>query len=257
MGLALIAYIAAFLPFSAYADAGEFHVTVVYNNVAYSDEMELGWGFSCVVRSSDRTLLFDTGGDGRVLLKNMEKLGIAPQEIGAVFLSHNHADHTGGLLDFLRQNPKVAVYVPQSFSHALNKKIKNPYTRIVPIGEATRLYGNVYTTGEMGRGIIEQSLVLDTPRGIVVITGCAHPGIVNIVRRAKQLLQKDICLVMGGFHLHSQDATENERIILALKEMGVQKVAPSHCTGEDAISQFERAWGKNFIAGGCGARLSP
>jgi 7,8-dihydropterin-6-yl-methyl-4-(beta-D-ribofuranosyl)aminobenzene 5'-phosphate synthase len=247
----------AFSPFAACAGDGEFHITVVYNNVGYSDEVEQGWGFSCVVQTSNKTLLFDTGGDGAILLRNMEKLGIAPQEIEAVFLSHNHRDHTGGFLDFLRQNPNVAVYVQRSFSSVLNEKIKKPHTRIISIGDATRLYENFYTTSEMERGVKEQSLVVDTPKGIVVITGCAHPGIVNIVRRAKELIQKDVCLVMGGFHLIDQNASQIEQVILALQEMGVQKVAPSHCTGEDTMSQFKRAWGRNFISGGCGAHLRP
>jgi 7,8-dihydropterin-6-yl-methyl-4-(beta-D-ribofuranosyl)aminobenzene 5'-phosphate synthase len=257
VGFTVMSCTMAFSPFAAYAGDGEFRITVVYNNVGCSDEVKQSWGFSCVVQTSNETLLFDTGGDGAILLKNMEKLGIAPQEIEAVFLSHNHRDHTGGLLDFLRQNSNVAVYVPRSFSSVLNEKIKNQHTRIISIGDATRLYENFYTTGEMESWVIEQSLVVDTPKGIVVITGCAHPGIVNIVRRAKQLIQKDVCLVMGGFHLLDQNASQIEQVILALEEMGVEKIAPSHCTGEDAMSQFKRSWRKNFISGGCGAHLRP
>lgn len=255
-GFLMMAGIMVFFPFSAYSDDGP-RISVVYNNVAFSDEMELDWGFSCVVRSPDRTLLFDTGGDGRILLKNMTKLGIDPQDVDAVFLSHKHRDHTGGLMDFLSQNPKVAVYVPQSFSYTLREEVKNPYTKIIPVGESNRLYKNVYSTGEMGTWLKEQSLVLDTSKGVVVITGCAHPGILNIVRKARQLVQKDVCLVMGGFHLLNKNASEIDQIIRTLKEMGVQKVAPSHCTGEDAILRFKRAWGENFIPGGCGAHLGP
>jgi 7,8-dihydropterin-6-yl-methyl-4-(beta-D-ribofuranosyl)aminobenzene 5'-phosphate synthase len=62
---------------------------------------------------------------------------------------------------------------------------------------------------------------------------------------------------MGGFHLLDQNASQIEKVILALEEMGVQKIAPSHCTGEDAMSQCQRSWGKNFISGGCGAHLRP
>lgn len=251
-----IAGIMVFSPFSAYPDDG-LRISVIYNNVAFSDEMELDWGFSCVVRSSDRTILFDTGGNGRILLKNMAKLGIDPQEIEAVFLSHRHGDHIGGVTDFLSQNPKVAVYVLKSFSSILHEKVKNPYTQIIPVGGPNRLYENIYSTGEMGTWLKEQSLVLDTSKGAVVITGCAHPGIINIVRKAKQLVNKDVCLVMGGFHLLNKNASEIDRIIQDLKKMGVQKVSPSHCTGEEAILRFKKAWGENFIPGGCGAHLSP
>ena len=251
-----MAGIMVFSPFSADSDDG-LGISVVYNNIAFSDEMELDWGFSCVVRSSDRTILFDTGGDGKILLKNMATLGVGPQEIDAVFLSHQHGDHIGGVTDFLRRNPKVVVYVPKSFSSALHKKVKNPSTNIIPVGGPNRLYENVYSTGEMGTRLKEQSLVLDTSKGVVVITGCAHPGIVNIVRKAKQLVCKDVCLVMGGFHLLNKNDSEIDRIIHALKEMGVQKVSPSHCTGEEAMLRFKKAWGEDFIPGGCGAQFSP
>jgi 7,8-dihydropterin-6-yl-methyl-4-(beta-D-ribofuranosyl)aminobenzene 5'-phosphate synthase len=252
----MMAGIMVLFPFSVSSDNG-LRISIVYNNVAFSDEMELDWGFSCVVRNTGRTILFDTGGDGRILLKNMAKLGINPQEIDTVFLSHQHGDHIGGVTDFLSQNPKVTVYVPKSFSSALHKKVKNPSTKIIPVSEPNTLYENVYSTGEMGTWLKEQSLVLDTPMGAVVITGCAHPGILNIVRKAKQLVHKDVCLVMGGFHLLNKNASEIDRIIRVLKEIGVQKVSPSHCTGEEAMLRFKRAWGENFIPGGCGAQFSP
>jgi 7,8-dihydropterin-6-yl-methyl-4-(beta-D-ribofuranosyl)aminobenzene 5'-phosphate synthase len=255
-GFLIMAGIIVFPLFSVYSDDG-LRISVIYNNVAFSDEMELDWGFSCVVRKAGRTILFDTGGDGEILLKNMARMGIDPREIDAVFLSHQHGDHIGGLTDFLSRNPKVVVYVPKSFSSALHKKVKNPYTKIIPVGGPNRLYENVYSTGEMGTWLKEQSLVLDTSKGVVVITGCAHPGILNIVRKAKQLVHKDVCLVMGGFHLLNKNASEIDRIIQDLKKMGVQKVSPSHCTGEEAILRFKKAWGENFIPGGCGAQFSP
>lgn len=251
-----MAGIMVFFPFSADSDDG-LRISIVYNNVAFSDEMELDWGFSCVVRNPDRTILFDTGDDGRILLKNMATLGIDPREIEAVFLSHQHGDHIGGVMAFLRRNPKVSVYVPKSFSSNLREKIKNPSTKIIPVGVPNRLYENVYSMGEMGTWLKEQSLVLDASMGVVVITGCAHPGILNIVRKANQLVHKDVCLVKGGFHLLNKNAFEIDRIISALKEMGVQKVSPSHCTGEEAILRFKKAWGENFIPGGCGAQFSP
>jgi 7,8-dihydropterin-6-yl-methyl-4-(beta-D-ribofuranosyl)aminobenzene 5'-phosphate synthase len=255
-GFLILAGNMLFFPFSANPDDG-LRISVVYNNVAFSDEMELDWGFSCVIRSPGRVILFDTGGNGRILLKNMAALGINPREIEAVFLSHEHGDHIGGVTEFVRQNPKVSIYVPKCFFPSLHEKVKNPSTKIIPVRGPNRLYENIYSTGEMGTWLKEQSLVLDTSKGVVVITGCAHPGIVNIVRKAKELVHKDVYLVMGGFHLLNKNASEIDRVIRGLKDMGVQKVAPSHCTGEEAILQFKKAWGENFISGGCGAQLSP
>jgi 7,8-dihydropterin-6-yl-methyl-4-(beta-D-ribofuranosyl)aminobenzene 5'-phosphate synthase len=110
----------------------------------------------------------------------------------------------------------------------------------------------VHSTGELGTGIIEQSLVLETSKGLVVITGCAHPGIVNIVRRAKELYDHEIYLAMGGFHLGGKSRGELRNIIAELRQLEVRKVAPRHCTGEQATNMFAGEWGDNFIINGVG-----
>ena len=124
------------------------------------------------------------------------------------------------------------------------------------VKEPLRICKDVWSTGQMGSLIKEQSLVIKTIKGLVVITGCAHPGIVNIVKKAKEMFKKEeIYLVMGGFHLLSYSEKETERIIRELKNLEVKKIAPSHCTGVKQIELFKRAWGKDFINSGCGATI--
>ena len=90
-------------------------VTVVYDNNPYKEGLETAWGFSCLITGSEKTILFDTGGDGSSLLGNMEKLAIEPDSIDTVVLSHIHGDHTGGLHSFLEKNHEITVYLPKSF----------------------------------------------------------------------------------------------------------------------------------------------
>ena len=116
-----------------------------------------------------------------------------------------------------------------------------------------RIVEGVHSSGEMGDRIIEQALVLETSDGLVILTGCAHPGIVNVVRKAKQLSKGEVYLVMGGFHLAGLSNEQIREVIRMLKEMGVKKVAPSPCTGEKALAFFQEAWGDNFLVGGVGA----
>jgi glyoxylase-like metal-dependent hydrolase (beta-lactamase superfamily II) len=97
-------------------------ITIVYDNNPYDPRLRSDWGFSCLVSFRERAILFDTGGDGGILLENMKKLGIDPKGISTVLLSHIHGDHVGGLPAFLRQNSKVTVYVPGSFPADLKKK---------------------------------------------------------------------------------------------------------------------------------------
>ena len=228
-------------------------ITVIINNIPYAAHLQTSWGFSCVVEGFDQTILFDTGGDGNILLANMQYLGIDPGAIDAVVLSHIHADHTGGLEAFLGRNPKVTVYLPCSFPPSFQKRIIERGAEVVTVSGPMRLFDRVHSTGEMGEWIKEQALILETSKGLVIITGCAHPGVVDIVRKAGQYLKKEIHLVMGGFHLMGMNTSQIMERIQALRALGVKKTAPSHCTGEAAIARFREAWGDDFISGGCGA----
>lgn len=233
-----------------------YRLTVVFNNIPYATNLQTGWGFACLIEGFQQTILFDTGSNGDILLSNMKDLGIDPRIVSVLVLSHIHADHCGGLERFLQQNSKVTIYLPESFPASFRQAIQDYRAHVKRVGKATRLFAQVHSTGEMGNLIKEQSLILETPKGLVIITGCAHPGIVQIVEKAKGLLKKDIYMVIGGFHLIGTSITRIHGIIQELKDLGVEKVAPSHCTGERAIGIFKESWGKDFVEGGCGAVIS-
>lgn len=233
--------------------APSYRLTIVFNNIPCATNLRTGWGFACLIEGFQQTLLFDTGSDGNILLSNMKGMGIDPRTVSAVVLSHIHADHCGGLEKFLQLNPEVTVYLPESFPVSFRQAIQDCGALVKTVGEPAQLFALVHSTGEMGEWIKEQSLILETPKGLVIITGCAHPGVVQVVEKAKDLLKKDIYMVVGGFHLVGTSATRIHEIIQKLKGLGVEKVAPSHCTGEEAISLFKKSWGKDFVEGGCGA----
>jgi 7,8-dihydropterin-6-yl-methyl-4-(beta-D-ribofuranosyl)aminobenzene 5'-phosphate synthase len=107
----------------------------------------------------------------------------------------------------------------------------------------------------MDQGTKEQGLIVDTEVGLVVVTGCAHPDIVDMAKAAREYLGKDIALLMGGFHLLGRSEGQIRGILRALHDLQVRKVAPSHCTGDEAIALFRETWGKEFIEGGCGATI--
>jgi len=228
-------------------------ITVVYNNVMHTPGLKTAWGFAAVIEAGADVVLFDTGGHGPTLLANMKRLGIDPQSIDAIVLSHIHNDHTGGLDAFLARQPNVTVYLPRSFPAAFRQGVEQRGARVVIVSGPQRLFGNLYSTGEMGDGSKEQALIADTTAGLVVITGCAHPGIVDIARAARTYLGKDIYLLMGGFHLLGRDLEQNRATVAELRQLAVRKVAPSHCTGDAAIALFRENWKSDFIEGGCGA----
>jgi 7,8-dihydropterin-6-yl-methyl-4-(beta-D-ribofuranosyl)aminobenzene 5'-phosphate synthase len=235
------------------AYATDMTISVIYNNVDFNKMITSAWGMSCFIEGLEKTILFDTGGDGSILLSNMYKMRIKPEKIDIVFLSHIHEDHTGGLWKFLEVNPHVIVYLPSSFPENFKQRIKNKGGRLVEVVRPIEIFPGAYSTGELGNSIREQSLVLKTKQGLIIITGCSHPGIVTIANTATQICQEKIYLIMGGFHLGSANAIEIKKIINELKALGVEKIAPSHCTGERAINYFKDAWKNNFIDAGCGA----
>ena len=234
---------------------GGVTITITYDNNEYDERLETAWGFSCLVEGMEETILFDTGGDGALLLHNMRTLGIDPGIVDTVVISHIHGDHVGGLPGFLEENPAVTVYLPQSFPEDIKDATREAGAEMVEVGEPVEICEHVYSTGELGDWIKEQPLVIETPRGLVVITGCAHPGVVSIVRRAKELTGREVYLVLGGFHLGGTSEEKITGIVEDFQQLGVQRVAPCHCSGDVARRLFKEAYGEDFISAGVGSKL--
>jgi len=235
----------------------KLRLTIVYDNNEYDPRLETKWGFSCLAEGLEKTILFDTGGDSATLLSNMKKLEIDPAEIDAVVLSHIHGDHVGGLSGLLEENNDVAVYLPRSFPQSFKDGARSLGARIHEVSEAEELFAEVYTTGELGNGIREQSLVITTSEGLVVITGCAHPGVVHIVRKARDIVAEDtVHLVMGGFHLGGASASQIESVVEEFRQIGVRKVAPCHCSGNETRRLFRKEYAEDYIESGVGKRIT-
>ena len=243
------------ISFIPLAIAKDLDLTIVYDNNAYNEKLETRWGFSCLVEGLEKTILFDVGGDGSVLLRNMEKLKIDPKEVDVIILSHIHYDHIGGLSDFLRENPLVTVYMPRSLPQSVKDKVKDAGAKLIEIHRSTEICKNAYSTGELGTWIKEESLIINTSKGLVIITGCAHPGVVNIVKKAKEMLKSRVYLVIGGFHLCWMNAWQIKGIVNGIKKEKVEKVAPCHCSGDLARKLFKKAYGRDFILVGCGKKI--
>jgi 7,8-dihydropterin-6-yl-methyl-4-(beta-D-ribofuranosyl)aminobenzene 5'-phosphate synthase len=242
---------------AAHAEDGNgLRISVVFDNLASDTRLQTEWGFAAVIEGPARTLLFDTGSDGRLLLSNMERMGIDPREIDGVFLSHNHSDHTGGLDQLLRRHPDVRVYMPASFPSSVQQAAENAGARLTLVSGPTTLFEGAYSTGLLGSDPAEQSLILDTHEGLMIMTGCAHPGIVSIVEAAMMQHGKPVRLVVGGFHLHRRSEARIGATIDRLKALGVAQVAPSHCTGARAIAMFRDGWNRDFLDSGCGAVIA-
>ncbi|MCD4784274.1 MAG: MBL fold metallo-hydrolase [Candidatus Eremiobacteraeota bacterium] len=227
-------------------------ITVLYDNCPYKKGLKLAWGFSCLVKGLEKTILFDVGGDGKIILENMRSLGINPKDIDVVVLSHDHWDHTGGLNSFLTANSGVAVYMLESFSNEVKSVVKLAGADLIETKHPVKICEHAYLTGEIRSIVNEQSLCVMTPGGQVLIAGCAHPDITLIARFATNQFQKEFLLAMGGFHLKKSSDIEIKSVISELKGMDLKYVSPCHCTGELATTLFGEAFGDKYIESGAG-----
>jgi len=186
----------------------------LYDNEA-EEGFKKGWGFSCLVGGE---LLFDVGADFDTLKYNMNRASVKLDRINRIFLSHGHGDHVGGIR-VLSMLDDVQLFVPRSFSGRYKNRLTSyPNVSLSEVGEAKEISEGLFTTGELGRFTKEQSLIVKTEKGLTVITGCSHPGLVKILEEASRF--GDVYGVVGGFHGFSK--------LEALEDMGL--IVPCHCT---------------------------
>ena len=226
--------------------------SIVYDNNSFKAGFRTDWGFSCLIQGLEKTILFDTGANQDILLANMEKLGISPGLVDIIFLSHEHYDHTGGLKGFLDVNPEVSVFIPDFFPNNIKKIISDAGSRPVFTYQPQSMISGVFTTGVINGWIKEQSMVLESEKGLILITGCAHPRITKIIAYTKEYFKQKIHLVFGGFHLGGFEEKEIREIIRLFRKEEVEKVGPTHCSGEEARTLFKAEYGKSFLELGTG-----
>jgi len=203
-------------------------ITIIYDNTIFEKDLQADWGFSCLVEVEDMPkILFDTGANGKILLLNMERLGINPLSIEEVFISHLHWDHTGGLSELLKINPNIRkIYVPSSIG--LENK--------VVLKEPTKIHKNIFSTGELEG--IEQSMGVITSKGVVLIVGCSHPYMGTILDTAKKFGK--IYAIIGGMHGFSEFELFKD----------INLICPTHCTQHK--KELKEIYPEKYLEGGAG-----
>jgi 7,8-dihydropterin-6-yl-methyl-4-(beta-D-ribofuranosyl)aminobenzene 5'-phosphate synthase len=274
---------------SVHADAQQpARATILYDAFGPASALQKDWGFATLVEYGGRRILFDTGNDAAIFAGNVKQLGVDLTRLDAVVISHRHGDHTTGLEVVVAANPGVPIYVPQEsafFRGGVPREFlardpslppqmryfdgKEPVLRSgtpwpdanfqIVRGTTEILPGFfVLTTRSEKAGTREMnelSLAIRTPKGLAVILGCSHPGVENILVAAAQI-DKQLYTTIGGFHLVLAPTEEIERVANVLHDtLGVQRVAPGHCTSEPGFAALMRKFGDRFDQAGLGAVL--
>jgi len=215
-------------------------ILILYDNRSHRETLRPGWGFSALIERGGNVVLFDVGADVLVFKHNAKACGVDPKATDALVLSHEHCDHIGAISAALHR--ELDVYYPASFSSRFEKEIwdegRKPSWAPRPVTDPVEIAPGIHSTGELkGKsGIVEQGVIVEAGEGPILITGCAHPGIVQMVEVATDAVGRCPHLVLGGFHLFRKKAAEVQAIAEQLKQLGVKEIAPCHCTGERATT---------------------
>jgi 7,8-dihydropterin-6-yl-methyl-4-(beta-D-ribofuranosyl)aminobenzene 5'-phosphate synthase len=262
-------------------------VTFLYDAFGPASSLERDWGFAALIEYGGRRILFDTGNDAGVFERNAAKIGVDLKRLDAVVISHRHGDHTSGLPYLLKINPDVRIYTPPEGA-MFNSGIPDNFLEREPgLPAALQYFGGqapqrrqvgtpwpnakfetITKTTEVMPGFFvlttrsekpgtremnEASLAFRTPRGLVVIVGCSHPGVENILAEAAKIDSR-LHLVAGGFHLVGAPPADVERVATTLHDtLRVARVAPAHCTSERGFATFLKRFADRFDYAGVGA----
>ena len=222
---------------------------IVYNNMEAQEGLSADWGFAAWIELNGEVYLFDTGGKGDVLSSNLEKLGLDPARVGEIIISHMHWDHIGGLPGISKEiKPNTVVHLPEAADKELTGQMEHLDFQVN--SNFKEIGKDIWITSVLenpANQIKEQALVIVNGEKYIILTGCAHPGIVQICEEVAGFFpEKKGELVTGGFHLRGVHDSVVKGISGSIEKLGFEKVAPSHCTGEKAVEIFKQLWGENY-----------
>lgn len=233
-----------------------FKVTILYDNRTTRDDLLPSHGFSCLVENHEgRRVLFDTGESGPLLIENMKNLKIDPSTIEKVILSHEHYDHIGGVKTMASFRVNLEVLFPPSFSSTFRENLLDHKAVMKEVIRGMEILPGLVSTGEIEGVIPEQGLVARGNEKALFIGGCCHPGLEKMISAAIDVTGQTVGAALGGFHLYHSEDNEIKSIFQNLKKMGVEKIAPCHCTGIAGIDLAQEIYGTNYIHTGVGMTI--
>ncbi|MBN2156831.1 MAG: MBL fold metallo-hydrolase [Candidatus Lokiarchaeota archaeon] len=215
-------------------------ITIVYDNTTRSSDLVADWGFSCYIETLENQILFDTGTKPQILLSNMEKLNIDPNDADLIFVSHQHGDHMGGLFSVMDLNTHADVFVPIEIGHSIYKN------KVRVLEDATQITDKIFSSGlllcEGRRGLVEQSLYFGTNKGMIAVAGCSHSGVSQILKKCTEF--GNPYALIGGLHGFNEFRLVDPLSI----------ICPTHCTQH--IKTIKKQFPKKYIQGGVGTIIN-
>jgi len=240
---------------SGYLSRVEIIVLVDNNPNPQRPDLKTVWGISMLVKFGNTTILFDTGPSPQILKYNCKALGVNLSELTFVVLSHEHGDHIGGLSYVAEVKPKVKVYVPSKMSNYVKEWIKSLNLTLIEVRDSIVITKGVVVIGQLYGPPWEQALAINISRGLVILVGCSHPGVENIVAKAVKELGTKPYLVIGGFHMSSRSREDCERTVKNLLKLGIRLIAPIHCSGDTIRKLLDEKYNEYYLRAYIGTKV--
>ena len=282
---------------SQHSKIENFKITIL--STMLSDTHVGEWGFSALIEADGQKVLFDTGSREKTVIQNANELNINLDHIDNVFLSHNHKDHTGGLISLKKEFPNSfskahigeGIFYSRPNSNGTSHYILNNKNSLESLGvkfithiNPSQIMKGLWTTGQIPRKYDEknwselgkiidlngkvvedtipedQSLFFDTEKGIVLVSGCGHAGLINTINYIKNIIpNRPIYKIIGGFHLLNLKQNKLKWTAKKMKEFGVKYFVGAHCTGLNStysIRNFMNLSSKNALVGSVGTYIT-
>jgi 7,8-dihydropterin-6-yl-methyl-4-(beta-D-ribofuranosyl)aminobenzene 5'-phosphate synthase len=272
-------------------DTSPVRVNILYDAFGKAPGLTKDWGYAALIEYRGKRILFDTGNNPDILAKNARASSLDLSRLDLVILSHRHADHMGGMEYLLAVNPKVKIYAPKENFGVYGSSLPGTFYRrdeSLPREQryydasppATIVFGSAWprahfelidSATEISPGLHvislvsdkpgvlelrELSLAIETPDGLVLVVGCSHPGIENIVQAAASIDHR-IHLIIGGLHLVTANDADIAKTVTSLHDTWkVDYIAPGHCTGEATFAALRKVFGDHYLYAGLGTRLT-
>lgn len=262
-------------------------ITILHDSFGKRPELKKDWGFAALLEFAGKRILFDAGNNAQTFSRNTDMLGVDLGKLDFAAISHRHGDHTSGINHLLAVNPALTIYTPDETYGVFGSSLPGifyprchslpaymqyydgkppeairhgtpwPDANFVWIKETTEVAAGIWLVAVVSdvpgtREMRELSLALRTPRGLVIVAGCSHPGIEKILAASRAIEDRVHC-IFGGLHLVLTKDAEIARIAKALRdEWHVERIAPGHCTGEPAFLALSQAFGDQYAFAGLG-----
>jgi len=255
-------------------------ITVIVDNIDM-DGIQGEWGLCMLVEYEEKKILVDTGASN-LFAQNLRKLGFDMKDIDYATLSHAHYDHANGMPCFFCENEKAKFYLQETAGEncyfkkfifhkyiGIPKRVMKKYANRIEMASGLyKLYDGAYLLGHSTEGLSaigkremmytktkkgwkpddfshEQSLILETDKGLLIINSCSHGGAVNIIHEVQKAFpDQTIYGIIGGFHLFNKAEQEIREVARAIKKTGISYVCTGHCTKERAYRIMKEELGE-------------